>query len=97
MPAGCTGKFQAADLILQHVFKHIIHQVFNAQMANMVKEHLCSDKDSSSFKMNTHLRYLWDLTPGFLATAYKYMLDNQEDQQINLFDAWRDDVQQVAL
>ena len=45
-------------------------------MANKVQEYLCSGMDSSSFKMNTHLRYLCDLTPGFMATAYKYMLDN---------------------
>jgi hypothetical protein len=83
-------------------------------LANKVKEHLCSGKDSSSFKMNTHLGYLRDLTPGFLAKAYKYMLDNpdlvsrswskaaadvpnQVGQQINLLDAWKDDVQQAAL
>jgi len=114
VPAGCTGKFQPADLILQRVFKHIIRREFNALMANMVKEHLCSGKDSSSFKMNTHLGYLRDLTPGFLAKAYKYMLDNPDlvsrswskavadvpnkaGQQINLLDAWKDDVQQAAL
>jgi len=78
VPAGCTGKFQPADLILQRVFKHIVRREFNALLANLVKEHLCSGKDSSSFKMNTHLGYLRDLTPGFLAKAYTYMLDNPD-------------------
>jgi hypothetical protein len=60
------------------VFKHIVHHEFNALLANMVKEHLYSGKDSSSFKMHTHLGYLGDLTPEFLAKAYKYMLDNPD-------------------
>jgi len=28
--------------------------------------------------MSMHLRYLCDLTPGFLATAYEYMLENPD-------------------
>ena len=34
VPAGCTGKFQPADLILQRVFKHIICREFNALLAS---------------------------------------------------------------
>jgi hypothetical protein len=29
VPAGCTSKFQPADLILQRVFKHVIRREFN--------------------------------------------------------------------
>ena len=78
MPAGSTGKFQPTDVILQRVFNHDVRRKFNALLANMVKEHLRSGSDSSSFKMNTHLGYLRDLTLGFLTKAYKYMLDNPD-------------------
>jgi hypothetical protein len=67
MTAGCTGKFQPADLILQRVFKHIIRREFKAFLAQKVKEHLVNGSKSSTFKLNTGLGYCRDLTPGFLA------------------------------
>ncbi len=78
MPAGCTGKFQPADLSLQRVFKYIICHEFNAFLAQKVKEHLVNGSNSSTFKLNTGLGYLRDLTPGFLAKAYTYMLENPD-------------------
>jgi len=114
VPAGSTGKFQPADLSLQRVFKYIICHEFNAFLAQKVKEHLVNGSNSSTFKLNTGLGYLRDLTPVFLAKSYTYMLENldlidrswskavaqapnDDCQQINLLDAWKHDVQEVAL
>jgi hypothetical protein len=56
---------------------------------------------------------LHDLTPGFLAKAYNYLLENSDtvrrswtkavagvpdgSSQLNLLDAWESDVQDLAL
>jgi hypothetical protein len=56
----------------------VAEEIPKKRVHDMVEEHLCSGRNSSSFKMNTHLGYLHDLTTGFLAKAYKYMLDNPD-------------------
>ena len=102
VPAGCTGKFQPADLLLQRILKHIIRREFNHFMS-----------DIQSFKLNTKLGYLRDLTPRFLAKAYTYLRENQDVVikswtkaavdapdglgQINLLSAWNVQVQNKAL
>jgi hypothetical protein len=68
VPAGCTGKFQPADLILQHMFKHIMHCELNALMARLIKQHLDGGKTVDSFSLNTRLGFLRVLK------AYNYLL-----------------------
>ncbi len=108
-----AAKFQPADLILQHVFKHIMHCEFNVLMARPVKQHLHGGMAVDSFSLNTRLGFLHDLTPGFIAKAYNYLLANTDivtrswtkavldvpdgNRQLNLLDAWESDVQDIAL
>jgi hypothetical protein len=104
LPAGCTREFQPADLILQHVFKHIMSCEFNALMARLVKKHLDGRKTFKFFSLNTRLGLLHYLTPGFLNEAYNCLLANpvivtrswikavvdvpDDNGQLNLLDAW---------
>ncbi len=82
-------------------------------MARLVKQHLDGGMTVDIFSLNTRLRFLRDLTPGFLAKAYNYLLANPDtvtrswtkamvdvpdgNRQLNLLDAWDSDVQDLAL
>ena len=90
-----------------------MHCEFYALMARLVKQHLDGGMTVDIFSLNTRLRFLRDLTPGFLAKAYNYLLANPDivtrswtkavvdvpdgNRQLNLLDAWDSDVQDIAL
>ena len=108
IPAGCTGKLQPQDIVLQRVFKHLIRKFFNEHFAGLVVEYL-SDKNNKieDFKLDTKLPTLRNKMAGFVADAYEEMKNRPELVQkawklakakgLCLLDAWNRPVQDRAL